>query len=74
MPVRPRLTDTLTGLVLVLLGSLVLSAVAFITYGDAPALEKALFDLGIAWIAALSALGQGSVLVGAWLLWRGGRR
>jgi hypothetical protein len=62
------------GLVFVVVGAAVLAGLVFISNSRAPAAEHAMISLGLAGSVLVSALAQGLVIVGIWLLWRATRR
>jgi|GEM_PF-4880072 len=61
------------GVVLALAGSLLLTALVYMTNSTEPSLERLMFQLGLALTGLLSALGQGLVFFGLWLLWSAAR-
>jgi uncharacterized membrane protein YedE/YeeE len=61
------------GAVLALLGSAGLSALVWMTYDHSRAAERMLFGLGFGLTGLASALAQGLILFGLWLLWSAGR-
>lgn len=67
-PVRGAL-----GVVLALIGSLLLTGLFLISNSSDPAMERLMFRLGLALAGLLSALGQGLVFFGIWLLWSAAR-
>jgi len=71
-PLRPA--RALVGVLLVLAGSLILAGLVFVTNSRDPALERLMFDLGLALTGLISAAAQGLVLYGLWLLWTVRRR
>jgi hypothetical protein len=62
------------GLVFVLVGAAALAALVIVSNSRAPAAEHAMISLGLAGSVLVSAIAQGLVIVGLWLLWRSARR
>jgi ABC-type nickel/cobalt efflux system permease component RcnA len=58
----------------VLLGVGVLATLIFISNSREPAAEHAMFRLGLAGSALLSAMAQAMIFLGGWMLWRAARR
>lgn len=71
---RSKLSDVapraISGALLVLIGSLSLLGLVWISNSSSPALERLLFDLGLALISLISLAAQAMVAFGLWLLWR----
>ena len=66
--------SVLAGGVLVVAGAAALAWLFYISNSRAPAAEHAMISLGLAGSVLVSALGQGMVIVGVWMLWRVARR
>jgi hypothetical protein len=64
----------IAGAVLALIGALMLGGLAVIAYGQAPALEHAYFQLGLALPSLLAGLALTLVMAGVWMLFSGARR
>lgn len=58
-----------TGVVLAVVGSLTLLGLIWISNSDQPALERLMFNLGLALTSLISATAQALVFFGLWLLW-----
>ena len=68
---RPKaVRAAVTGVILVLAGSLALLALVYIGNSRSSLAERALIDVGLAGSVLISALAQVAVLFGVWLLWR----
>jgi hypothetical protein len=67
-PARRRLW----GVVLMVLGALLLAFLVFISNDQGS--ERLMMSLGLAGSAMLSATAQFMLLLGAWMLWKAGRR
>lgn len=69
-----ELRRALTGAALVLIGVVLLATLIFLSNSRAPAAEHAMFRLGLAGSALLSAAAQAMILLGGWKLWLAARR
>lgn len=66
---RPLLRRAIWGMAAALAGLGVVSAMLAVTYGRTPILEQALFQLGLAGVPLVAALGQVLILLGLAMLW-----
>lgn len=73
-PGRQFLRRAIWGMAAALVGSVLVSAMLAVTYGRTPFLEQALFQLGLAGVPLVAALGQILILLGLTLLWSALRR
>lgn len=72
---RPApLASALLGVVFVLVGAAALGGLIYIGNSRAPSAEHALISIGLAGSVLVSAIAQGLVVIGLWLLWRTLRR
>lgn len=71
---RSTAWNVFAGATMVVVGVLALAWLVYIGNSSAPAAERAMIRVGLAGAAMLSAVAQGLVLAGGWLLWRAGRR
>lgn len=62
------------GAALVVVGLLGLAGLFYISNSRTEAAERAMIELGLAGSVLLSAIAQGLVVIGVWLLWRAARR
>ena len=62
------------GLAFVIVGAGALAGLVYIGNSRAPSAEHALISIGLAGSVLISAIAQGLVIVGLWLLWRAMRR
>ncbi|MCR5877837.1 hypothetical protein [Phenylobacterium sp. J367] len=60
---------TITGAILAVIGSAVLTGLVWMTNASTPAAERLMFKLGLGLTGLIAALGQALVLYGVWLLW-----
>ena len=67
---RHRPADAALGAVLTLMGSLAVSFVAFVSFGDSAFCRSLAITLGLALPLVIAGLGQAMVLMGVALLWR----
>lgn len=58
------------GAVMVAVGALTLGWLVYIGNSSAPGAERAMFRIGLAGVAMLSAFAQAFVLAGGWMVWR----
>jgi hypothetical protein len=64
----------LTGAVMVLVGAVMLGALVYIGNSQNPTAARLMISIGLAGSALLSAMAQGLIFGGAWMIWRGRRR
>lgn len=65
---------TITGVILAVIGSGLLTALVWMTNAAQPLAERLMFKLGLGLTGLIAALGQGLVLYGVWLLWNAAAR
>ena len=68
------LARVVLGLAFVIVGAAALGGLVYIGNSRAPAAEHALISIGLAGSVLISAIAQGLVIIGLWLLWRTMRR
>jgi hypothetical protein len=73
-PRATPLTRGLAGAALVVAGLLGLVGLFYISNSRTEGAERAMIHLGLAGSVLLSAVAQGRVVIGVWLLWRAARR
>ena len=66
---RPLLRRAIWGMAAALVGFVLVSAMLAVAHGRTPFLEQALFELGLAGVPLVAALGQILVLLGLAMLW-----
>jgi len=66
--------SALAGLVLMLVGALTLGALVYISNSRSEGAAHLMISLGLAGSAMLSAIAQGLVFLGGWMLWKATRR
>jgi hypothetical protein len=64
----------LVGAVMVVVGAAAFAAVVYIGNSRSHSAEHAMISLGLAGSVLVSAIAQGMVIVGAWMVWRATRR
>lgn len=64
----------LTGLALVLAGALTLGLLVFVSNSQSAGAEHLMMSLGLAGSALLSAIAQGVIFLGGWMLWKAAHR
>ncbi|WP_334161184.1 hypothetical protein [Phenylobacterium sp.] len=73
MSEHPNVGRAALGAVLAVAGSLLLTGLFLVSNSSDPAMEQLMFRIGLALAGLLSALGQGLVFFGIWLLWSAAR-
>ncbi len=73
-PRKAPLAWALIGAVMALGGAAVFAGVVFIGNSRSSSAEHAMISLGLAGSVLVSAVAQGMVIVGAWMVWRATRR
>ncbi|CAN7218408.1 hypothetical protein LJR219_000728 [Phenylobacterium sp. LjRoot219] len=71
---RAPLRQALAGAALFLVGALTIAVLIYISNSQEPGAVQAMMDLGLAGTALISAIAQGLVFWGGWLIWRATRR
>ena len=66
---RPLLRRAIWGMASALVGFVLVTSMLAVTYGRTPILEHALFQLGLAGVPLVAALGQVLILLGLAMLW-----
>ena len=64
----------LAGVALVLIGGLTLGFLVFVSNSQSDGAVHLMMSLGLAGSALLSAIAQGLVFLGGWMLWKSARR
>jgi high-affinity Fe2+/Pb2+ permease len=64
----------LVGVALVLVGGLTLGFLVFVSNSQSSGAEHLMMSLGLAGSALLSAIAQGLVFLGGWMLWKSAHR
>ena len=62
------------GVVLVVVGAAALAGLIYISNSRQPSAEHAMISLGLAGSVLVSAVAQGLVIIGLWMVWRATRR